>query len=196
MTDTIDAILMASGSSVRFSGGNKLLALFRGKPLVRHTLDLLSTIDCFRRIFFIAADPALISLAQNLRTQIDPRLEIIRNEMAFLDQRESIRLGTEHSDADYLMFFPCDMPLLDESTVRSLVNARQTGKICRPEHDKEAGSPVLFSSVFREELLTLGHTERGSTIIRRHPDKLIRVEIASRLPLTDIDTVEALRSML
>jgi molybdenum cofactor cytidylyltransferase len=194
------AVLMASGFSKRFGETSKLLAPFRGKPLARHTLDLVCGLDCFARIFFIAAEDPVLALAGGLP------VTAVRNEHPERGQRESIRLGLEAALAgngspggadpavEYYVFFPCDQPLLDAATVRRMAAARRPGRIVQPCCRGEPGNPVLFSGLFRDALRGLAEGERGRDIIRRHPESLIRLEIAPipglpfpGSPLTDID---------
>ncbi|MDR3161234.1 MAG: nucleotidyltransferase family protein [Spirochaetaceae bacterium] len=196
--DRIYAILMASGFSRRFGEADKLLAVFRGKPLARHTVDLVCGLDCFTRIFFVAAKDPVRALAGGG----PERLRVIRNRHPERGRRESIRLGLEAASEDgrgpgeaYYMFFPCDQPLLDAAAVSAIVEARRPGRIVRPCCRGEPGNPVLFSAAFRDELLALGEGEQGRDLIRRHPERLINVEIPgpafseapSLSPLTDID---------
>jgi molybdenum cofactor cytidylyltransferase len=199
--DRIYAILMASGFSRRFGEHNKLLAPFRGKPLARHTLDLVRGLDCFTRIYFVAAEDPVLALAGGLP------VTAIRNKAPGRGQRESIRLGIEAALRDggagpaeeYYLFFPCDQPLLNAAAVRRVVEARRPGGIVQPCYRGEPGSPVLFSAVFRDELLALGAGERGRDLIRRRPESLVKVEIAEppfsgppRSPLTGIDDPQTL----
>lgn len=187
---------MASGFSRRFGGADKLLAPFRGKPLARHTLDLVCGLDCFTRIFFTAAENPVFALAGGLP------VTVLRNEHPERGRRESIRLGLEAAEggnpspgAEYYVFFPCDQPLLDAAAVRRIVEARRPGGIAVPCYRGEPGSPVLFSARFRDELLALAEGEQGRDIIRRHPESLISVEIPGPAfseapplsPLADID---------
>ncbi|MDR0526613.1 MAG: nucleotidyltransferase family protein [Spirochaetaceae bacterium] len=185
MNDTIDAILMASGYGRRF-GANKLLAPYAGKPMARHTIDLILDIRlqaaCIVNVFFVAADPAVHSLASGL-----PDITLIENKHPELGQRESIRLGAERSTSDYMIFFPCDQPMLDAETVLNLIEARVHGAICRPEFRGVPGSPVLFSSEYRAELCSLGEGEHGRDIIKRHPQALVRVKASSSEALIDFD---------
>jgi CTP:molybdopterin cytidylyltransferase MocA len=251
---------MASGFSRRFAPENKLLVPFRGKPLARHTLDLVLGMDCFTRVFFVAARDETAALARDG----PERLRVIRNGHPERGQRESIRLGveaasagngssggaasggglpcpgadpaadyrtcsitrlvisqvlrffrlkpcktasfngncseTEVSEQLYYMFFPCDQPFLDAAVVRCIVEARRPGVIVQPCYRGTPGNPALFSGAFREELLALGEGEHGRDIINRHPESLVRVEIAppgalpfpAPSPLTDIDDPETL----
>jgi molybdenum cofactor cytidylyltransferase len=215
-SDKVYAILMASGFSKRFGEKNKLLAPFRGKPLARHTLDLVCGLNCFSRIFFVAAEDAVIALAGGLPVMV------IRNERPGRGQRESIRLGLDAAaggngnpggtgpaadywtcsvasravEQVYYMFFPCDQPLLDAASVRGILEARMPGRIIQPCYRGTPGNPVLFSGVFREELCNLGEGEQGRDLIRRRPESLVKVEIPeqpfSQSPLTDIDDPQTL----
>jgi molybdenum cofactor cytidylyltransferase len=216
--DRIYAILMASGFSKRFGERNKLLAPFRGKALARHTLDLVcgpdSGLDCFYRIFFVAAEDAVLALAEGLA------LTTIRNEHPERGQRESIRLGLAATGSEnpgdggnnsgasdkegpakaeeYYLFFPCDQPLLNAATVHRIVAVRRPGCIVQPRYRGEPGNPVLFSGAFREELLSLALGERGRNVISRHRESLIRLELTEsprpppQNPLVDIDDPQTL----
>jgi molybdenum cofactor cytidylyltransferase len=213
---------MASGFSKRFGEKNKLLAPFRGKPLARHTLDLVCGVDFFSGVFFVAAEAPVLALAGGLPAAA------VRNEHPERGQRESIRLGLEAAlagtgspggassgdassgegpactgpdpAADYYMFFPCDQPLVDVHMVRRILAARRPGGIIQPAYRGDPGSPVLFSGLFREELLALAEGERGRDLIRRHPESLVTVEIpappffrsSGHSPLTGIDDPETL----
>ena len=191
VSDTVDAVLMACGFSKRFGTDDKLLVPFRGKALARHTLDLVFSLShLFNRIFFVAANDSVLALAQDLP------FTVIKNENPEQGQRESIRLGVQNSCADYYLFFPCDQPLLDQDTVTKLIAARKKGRIVQSFFQGNPGNPVLFSDVFRQELLNLGKGERGRDIIRRNPHALITVELDRGEPLLDIDTPEMLKDLL
>jgi molybdenum cofactor cytidylyltransferase len=196
MMDSVAAILMASGFSRRFGEKNKLLEPFGGKPLARYTLELVTglAVSFAGGIFFVVSDEQTAALAEGLAGP-----ELIRNGAPEKGQRESIRLGLEaagrFSDSAYYMFFPCDQPFLDAGTARLILEARRPGRIVQPRCLDEPGSPVVFCRSFRDELLNLGQGEHGRDIIRKHPDRLIKVEIPCRpgapSPLTDIDDPEA-----
>jgi molybdenum cofactor cytidylyltransferase len=184
--DNIDAVLMACGFSRRFGSADKLLALFRGKPLARYTLELVSSLSCFNRIFFVAASDPVIALADGLP------VTVIKNENPHRGQRESIRLGVENSSSDYYLFFPCDQPLLDGDTVMKLLASRKAGCISQCVFQGSPGNPVLFSNAFRDDLLNLSHGERGRDIKHRYPDALVSVDVPREAALLDVDSTDAL----
>jgi molybdenum cofactor cytidylyltransferase len=208
--DKIDAVLLASGFSKRFGAADKLLAPFEGKPLARHTLDLVcgsAGVGVFKNIFFVVSHDEVACLAEGLQ------LTIIHNKHPERGQRESIRLGTGASakaasgakdvPPEYLMFFPCDQPLLSGEALAVILKARRRGCIVQPCFENVPGNPALFSSVFLGELGTLKDGEHGRDLIRRHPDSLVRVEVpplsgrrAGLSPLIDIDDPQTLKFFL
>ncbi|MCL1837646.1 MAG: nucleotidyltransferase family protein [Treponema sp.] len=198
MTDTVFAILLAAGYSRRFGDRNKLLTSFRGKPLVRHTLDLVCGMGCFERIFFIYADEEVAALAREHIAAGHP-VTAIYNPSPEKGQGESVRLGTAAANdvevsggtATYYFFFPCDQGLLDAATVRLLLNAAQPGCIVEPSCSHSLvshGSPSLFSAVFRDELLSLAPGEQPRLLKSRHPAAVIQVTVPNPAVLEDIDT--------
>jgi len=183
---------MASGFSERFKGRNKLLLPFRGKPLAGYNLDLVSSMEFPGGIFFIAARDDVAALAANF-----PGVTVVKNNAPDRGLRESIRLGLEAAGpgAAYYLFFPCDMPFLNAGAIQDILNARQRGCIVEPCYRGVPGNPCLFSSVFREELLSLKEGETPRLIKERHPEALIRVEVSDSLVLEDIDNEETLRRL-
>jgi molybdenum cofactor cytidylyltransferase len=198
MGDSLFAILMASGFSRRFGGENKLLVPFQGKPLARHTLDLVLNMKVWRGIFFVCADARVAALAYEAAALDGPPLEVIRNAAPEKGRRESVRLGVEvaglrpSSGDAYYAFFPCDQPFLDAATVQLVLDARRPGFIAEGRFQGTPGNPGVFSGFFRDELLALGEGETPRHIKIRHPDRVLPVELPSGLPLADIDSPEDL----
>jgi molybdenum cofactor cytidylyltransferase len=202
---------MASGFSRRFGGENKLLVPFRGKPLVRHTLELACGIDCIKDVILVTSFDEVVSEA--LKLSHSRNIKIIRNDHPERGQRESVRLGVEASSADWYLFFPCDQPLLDTETVTRIIGAKSEGQIIQPFFRRGAtrrsfrhatqnspdgfgegcpGNPVLFSASFREELLSLREGEHPRDIKARHPEAVYSIEVENETALFDVDDPETL----
>jgi molybdenum cofactor cytidylyltransferase len=181
------AIIMASGFSKRFGDKNKLLVSFRGKPLARYTMEIANGIDFQGGIFCVTACDDVAALAADLN-----KIKVIKNTAPEKGRRESVRLGLEAAgiNATYYLFFTCDQPFLDTDTVQQIINAKQYGCIVEPHYQGRQGNPCLFSSVFREELLSLKQGKTPRLIKERHPEALIRVEVTNPLALEDIDDQE------
>lgn len=184
----IDAILMASGFSERFEGENKLLFLYKDKPIARYTIELAGSMG-FNKVILVAADSKIAHLADGLD------ITTIKNDHPEYGQRESIRLGVSKSDADFYMFFPCDQPLLDAGTVALIAERAEEGKIVYPAYNGIPGNPALFSKLYRRELMELGQGENARVIKQRHKKSCIKVEIESESALFDVDTRSDLRRL-
>jgi len=201
------AILLAAGFSRRFGGKNKLLTPFRGKPLARHTLELVCGMGCFEKVFFVYADEAVAALAQGLEVTAvyNPAPEKGQGGSARLGLMTAVQgeeeLTTEvhggkkerETEEVFFMFFPCDQPLLDQGTVRLLLDAARPDHITEPFCVGGNHSPSLFSASFADELLALKDGEHPRLLKARHPQALIIVEIADPSLLADIDTVEDMK---
>jgi len=195
------AILLAAGFSHRFGEQNKLLVLFRGKPLARHTLELVCGMGCFEKVFLVYNDEAVAALAEGLE------VTTVYNPAPAKGQGESARLGLtavvqsaeaaqrNTAEPEYYMFFPCDQPLLDQDTIRLLLDSARPGCIVEPACPGGNHSPSLFCGSFRDELLALKQGEHPRLLKARHPQALITVEITDPAPLADIDTVEDLKKL-
>jgi len=198
VSDKAAAILMASGFSRRFGGRNKLLIPFNGKPLASYTLELATAMDFNGGIFFICArdDVAALALEPTVIRNTAPELKVIKNTAPEKGLCESVRLGVEAAgDADYFLFFPCDMPFLDTNTVHGILDARKNGRIVEPRCQGRPGNPCLFSATFREELLSLKEGETPRLIKERHPDAVIGFEVSNPLIFEDIDDEKTLKRL-
>jgi len=186
------AILMAAGFSRRFGGQNKLLAPFRGKPLARHTLELVCGMGCFEKIIFVYADEAVAALADGLDVTAvyNPAPEKGQGESARLGLTAAAQIAAVTGGAEYYMFFPCDQPLLNADTVKLLLDAARPGCIVEPANPGGNRSPSVFCASFRDELLALKQGEHPRLLKERHKPSLIMVETVDPSLLVDIDTFE------
>jgi len=189
-SDTVAAILMASGFSRRFDGRNKLFIPFRGKPLARYTLELCAALSFSGGVYFVTSSDEAAALTADL-----PNVRTLKNTAPEKGQRESVRLGVEAADAAYYLFFPCDMPFLNTCTVGRILDERRQGCIVEPRFRGRPGNPCLFSADFREELLALDDGETPRIIKARHSEAIRVVEVSDPLVLEDIDDEETLKRL-
>ncbi len=187
--DTVDAVLLASGLSTRFEGANKLLAHFCGKPVAQYALELFCRLPYINRVFFATAHDELAALCAHFPATL------LKNSAPEKGRCESVRLGARASAAKHMLFVPCDQPMLDEATVKAVLAKRGLGKIVVPTHSGAHKSPVLFSEMFREELIALKDGEAPRTVKQRHPEAVVAVDAPNPLALEDIDTVDDLKKL-
>ena len=93
-------------------------------------------------------------------------------------------------DADAYMFCVCDQPGIKVSTIEKLVRAYEESDagIVSLSWNEKMCNPKIFSSKYRDELMTLSGDVGGRQIIKDHEDDLLLVEADSESEVRDIDT--------
>lgn len=180
----IGCVIMASGLGKRF-GENKLMADFRGKPLVTYILE--ATSDIFRKRIVVTRHESVANLCK------EKNIDVILHSMSY--RSDTVRLGLEKLlDTDCCMFCTADQPLLKQETIAALARsaANAPSKIIRPICNNIAGSPVIFPKETYQELLHLPEGKGGGYVIKQHSDLLEYFPIKDSRELEDIDTPEDL----
>ena len=192
---------MAAGNSRRF-GSNKLLHIWQGKMLYRHTLDMLSDIVSSRKI----NEDINYDITLTVVTQYD-------RIIADLDGRKDIntvfcgdsRLGASYTikaginslmgrlkKDDWLLFIVADQPYLSEKTILKFIEAASQDKksedykVFSARYRAKAGNPCMFSCELIPELLELSGDSGGRKVAKRHECFYIDVEDGKEL--FDIDS--------
>lgn len=181
----INCIVMASGYGSRI-GTNKLLLEYRDKKLIEHIMDKILQINFYSRLV-VAKDNEVLDIA------CKKGFKVVENKNSILGQSESIKLGIENSPvAEGYMFFTGDQPLLSKLTIEKMIDAFKNNpqNIVVPRYKERNGSPVIFSSIFIDELKVLEGDKGGREVIKRNKDSLIFVEVENEYELMDIDTWE------
>lgn len=181
----INCIVMASGYGSRI-GTNKLLLEYRDKKLIEHIMDKILQINFYSRLV-VAKDKEVLDIAGKRG------FKVVENKNSILGQSESIKLGIENSPvAEGYMFFTGDQPLLSKLTIEKMIDAFKNNpqNIIIPRYKDRKGSPVIFSSIFIDELKALKGDKGGREVIKRNKDSLIFVEVENEYELMDIDTWE------
>ncbi len=181
----INCIVMASGYGSRI-GTNKLLLEYRDKKLIEHIMDKILQINFYSRLV-VAKDKEVLDIA------CKRGFKVVENKNSILGQSESIKLGIENSPvAEGYMFFTGDQPLLSKLTIEKMIDAFKNNpqNIVVPRYKERNGSPVIFSSIFIDELKDLKGDKGGREVIKRNKDSLVFVEVENECELMDIDTWE------
>ena len=71
---------------------------------------------------------------------------------------------------------------------------QQPAKIAALSHGGVRGNPCLFPARFFQDLMELREDHGGSTVIRRHEEDLVLLEVDGA-ELYDVDTVRALEEL-
>lgn len=185
----IGCVIMAAGNASRF-GENKLEARYRGKPLIVHALDAVPS-GCFSKVAVITQYAEILHLAEARGFQA------ICNAHPEYGVSHTILLGTSAlRDCDAILYMVADQPLLCADTVSRIAAAWRISphSIAAASHAGRRGNPCLFPCEFFDELCALHGDTGGTAVIRRHPERLLLVEVAQD-ELTDVDTAQALHAL-
>jgi len=151
------AILLAGGRSERF-GGDKLSAMFDGRPLAHHAARFLSSIEFAHRIVVMGTSAVDMSAFD---------FEIVRPS-AGQSLSASIACGVRTAqaiDCDACLIALADMPLVPESHFRNLLRAFETDMIATQAGDRKM-VPALFGRALFSRLCAL-EGDRGASIMLR-----------------------------
>ena len=189
MAQTLGCVVMAAGNARRY-GENKLAAGVGGRSLILRALEAVPGEE-FEATSVVTQYPEIMELAEKFH------FKAVRNEHPDWGISHTIRLGLESlGDCDGAMFLVSDQPLLKRESVRALAELWQSrpDKIAALSHGGVRGNPCIFPARFFPELLALQEDRGGNTVIRRHEEDLILMEVPEQ-ELTDVDTRAALNEI-
>jgi molybdenum cofactor cytidylyltransferase len=189
----IAAVVLAAGLSSRM-GSNKLLQEWRGRPLLRWTVEAALKSD---------AGPVIV-VTGNETPKIEAALKGL--DVQFVHNRDfrdglsgSLKAGIAAvpQSADGALVLLGDMPQVDTNTLNRMIAAfspADNRTICVAVHDHRRGNPVLWSRAFFPEIAALEGDEGARRLLSKHEDMVCEIE-ASESVLRDIDTPEALAAL-
>ena len=178
-------VIMASGMGRRF-GGNKLMADFRGEPMLQRALA--ATDGLFDKRVVVTRHESVAALCR------DRQVDVVLHDLPH--RSDTVRLGLEALEGvDCCMFLPGDQPLLRRETVGMLLETWKDNpdRILRPAFEETVGSPVIFPSWAFPELKNLPEGKGGGVLIEKYIHEVMRVAIADPFEMADADTPETLQ---
>ena len=182
----IACVVLASGLGQRF-GANKLLAQLGQQPLVQHILDL--TENIFGERVVVTRHQPIADLCKQRG------IACLLHQQPYLN--DTIRLGTEYiisrqANIQGLLFATADQPLLKQDTLQRLCTSfcQQPDKIHRLYYRATPGNPVIFPLSLAAQLQALPQDKGGSSLIKKYPELVIKVQVQDKDELFDVDTQE------
>ncbi|MCX6647707.1 MAG: selenium cofactor biosynthesis protein YqeC [bacterium] len=187
---SVATVILAAGLSERF-GSQKLLAKYKGSPLICHAVNA-ALGGGPEKLFAVIPDNSPV-----LREVIEScgPVEIVENPHARLGISSSIKAGLERltnstENPPAMMLLLADMPNVDSDLVKEVLFAfRNSGTpISAPFEDGRFGHPVIFHPVMFGEISGITGDTGCREILRRDPE-MVKVAVLSQ-PGTqkDIDT--------
>lgn len=192
-TAKVSAILLAAGESRRMGAANKLFLEVGGKSMIKTTLDALSESP--------VAEIIVVSNPENdarFDDCIRAKFRIVINPDFQRGMTTSIQKGIKQAagDADGYMICMSDQPFLSSAEYASLIEGFSAAIpadpfcILVPVYLEEKGNPVVFSSHYREEILTHPNMDGCKEILQKNREHIVRQAMPTNAVLRDIDTPE------
>lgn len=182
----ITGIILASGFSERIAR-DKLLLEVGGLPVIERILRATksSLLD------------DVILVYQNARVRaIGEKYQVkaAYNDSAHEGQSAAVKLGVRESrpDTDAFMFLVGDQPFLDSVTINTLIDqsTKNPQQIIVPVYNGKRGNPVIFPSLFRNDLLAIEGDTGGRVVMEKMKDRLKLVVFEDGTAGIDFDTEE------
>ncbi|MBR6376381.1 MAG: nucleotidyltransferase family protein [Oscillospiraceae bacterium] len=187
---SVGCVILAAGNGMRF-GQNKLLAEFRGKPLIQWTMETVPR-ELIRHAAVVTQYQTVAELAEGFG------FRVVWNPAPELGISHSVCLGTEAMEqvCKGLAFLVADQPLLRRETVARLIEAfhRNPDRIIVPAAEGRQGNPCVFPAALFPALEALEGDRGGKQIIRRHPELVTEIQVEP-IELLDVDTASDLKSL-
>jgi molybdenum cofactor cytidylyltransferase len=185
-------LLLGGGRSARF-GSPKLLASFRGRPLVAHAVEALRLAGLHPLAVVRLGDAALVEALEAIGC------EVLETDRAERGMGASLAAGVEATaEAPGWLVALADMPSIDPATLRAVNAALVSGAaIALPvlRASGQRGHPVGFAASLRAELLALDGDVGARAVVQRHADAVVEVGVDDPGILADVDTPDDLRDM-
>ncbi len=178
-TGSIAAVVLAAGFGSRYEGEtHKLVAPFRGKPVVRWALD--AALDAG------FADVYCITGAVDLTDVVPEGVTVVENHNYADGQASSLNTATAVAGADghdAIVVGLGDMPLVPSSAWKAVADA--PGQLVTATFSGRRSPPVKIGEEMWS-LLPLSGDEGARSLMRMRPD--VVNEVACEGELIDIDT--------
>ena len=195
----IIGIILAAGKSTRFGSDKRRSLLTNGCSVLEQTIKNTSA----------AVEQCIVVLRANDQPFADDLRQAINNPAIKFFLAPDSAAGMAHSLANIIgqlptcdgaMIFLGDMPYLEDTTIKQLLAAFEERKKEAPiivptmlTVDKEgaleklSGHPVIFSSVYFQELTQLTGDNGAKPIITAHKDRVTRITVEDQGILKDVD---------
>ncbi|MCB1758465.1 MAG: nucleotidyltransferase family protein [Gammaproteobacteria bacterium] len=180
-------IVLAGGASRRAGSVNKLLASYRGKPLVRHAVETVAAAPLFVRICVTGHDARRVG-----RSIEETGIQIVYNKDHTQGVSSSIITGLRAlpAETDGVLIVLGDMPEVTVDILNSLIAAFSDNagrSICVPTYRGRRGNPVLWPQTRFSDILALEGDMGARNLLRIHAAEVVEVPVDSDGILHDVD---------
>ena len=187
----IAGLLLAAGRSTRF-GADKLLALLRGRPVLRWSAEVMAaSVDAT----YVVLPPEAAAMRSALAGVGVELVEHARRDDG-LGSSIAAGIGALPADCEAVVLALADQPFVSAPVIARLVEAWRESRAPAvvPRYLDGPGHPVLFARACLPALLRLSGDRGARRVLDALGDAVAYVDIAQSRPV-DVDTPDALRTL-
>ncbi len=182
---TLNAIVLAAGTSVRFGKENKLLLPLGKQSVIREVISRVRSAGVEDIVVITGHERAFMEMelsGEEVRMLFNPDFatgmgsSIVRG------------VGSAESSEGFLII-PGDMPLIAPETINRILSAWTAESAVVPVYRGRRGHPVLFGGCFRRELLAIPFDRGARSVLAGNPGKVTEIEVEDPFIHLDIDSV-------
>jgi molybdenum cofactor cytidylyltransferase len=183
----VASIILAAGCSSRMAPRNKLLECIHGEPMIRRVARAALASTAHPVIVVTGFQSAFVD-----RVLRDLEVTIVHNRFFGDGLSTSLHAGLRALPAasDGALICLGDMPRIEASVLKALITAfapSGTDAICVPVHRGQRGNPVLWGSRYFAEMMAISGDVGAKSVMARHQEQIVEVEVATDSILEDID---------
>ncbi len=190
----LSCIVLAAGKSSRMGSSNKLLLPFKGKEIIKHTIE-----NIIHQGFFeiIVVSGWQSQELENVLSEYP--LTIVHNHEYLDGQSTSLKKALDSiSDKTLGAFFVLgDQPLVKKDTIKDLMNSFLENPNClvAPYYNGQRGNPVVIPRRLFAVLNNL-QGDKGARGLFLDQDSIIKLLVDDPGVILDIDTQEMYEKLL
>jgi len=187
------ALLLAAGTSSRFSGANKLLLEYKSRPLIGWAAETLGLAPVDKRVLVTGRDRALIT--QAVATYCAAPFEIVHNAAPETGFADSLRLGLAATPAaNWTLLLHGDMPDIDGDLASELFAAVEPDAYAVvPSLAGAWGNPAILSAEAAGDAAALTGDRTPWPLLQARRNEVVTLPVQSKAIFHDIDRPSDLR---
>ena len=194
ISNKISLILLAAGESSRL-GSPKQLLMYKGKNLMKHTIDLAQTLGMETVIVLGAFKKEILANVDVLG------IEVVENVNWSEGLASSIRCGLRNvletnPETEAVILVLCDQPFLSVEILREIIEKyhRSGQSIVHCSYGDVSGPPTLFHKSLFPYLMELKGGQGAKKVVDMFPDQVAYIDFPKGK--LDIDTIADYHQLL
>jgi molybdenum cofactor cytidylyltransferase len=183
-------VVPAAGRSTRIGGGPKPLLETGAGTFLERVVATLREGGADRVVVGVRDDSGPVAAtARRAGAEVLVPTDVETGPIATV--RAALAGPLERSEVDAALLLPADFPLVRKETVDALLRRWRAGggDLLLPRQGGRTGHPALFAGPLLHELLEPGLPEGARSVVERHRERAVEVEVEDPGIHVDVDTL-------